>query len=173
MLKTNQILPCSFLWRSRLSPFLDYRIRGCLIQTPGGANPSCNYSVDLKRATGCGTLAVLMEQRQPQRPKFYRRLTARVEAREEAWIYWNYDGRDEFSRITNVGMGGIFIETTKAGKIGAKTKIDFLAGEGHIKAEAVIRHCKPTKGLGLKFTAVADADRRRLETFIKRLSSKR
>jgi hypothetical protein len=108
-----------------------------------------------------------------QRSRHFRRLSARIEAREDAWICWNYDGRDEFSRISNVGMGGIFIETTKTEKIGAKTKIDFLGGEGHIKAEAVVRHCKPSHGLGLKFTTLGNTDRRRLEVFIKRLSSKK
>ena len=103
-------------------------------------------------------------------PKYFRRLKSRVETREEVWVYWECNGRDEFSRIGNIGMGGIFIETLKKGMIDFKTKIDFLSQEGHIKAEAAIRHALPNKGLGLKFTAVSDSDRRRLEALIKRLS---
>lgn len=114
-----------------------------------------------------------MDHQEQQRPRYFRRLSARIEAREDAWVYWNCDGHDEFSRIRNVGVGGIFIETPKASKVDAKTKIHFLAGEGQIKAEAVVRHCKPNHGLGLKFTNLGDTDRRRLEVFIKRLSSKR
>jgi hypothetical protein len=102
-------------------------------------------------------------------PKYFRRLKTRVETREEVWVYWDCNGRDEFSRIRNIGMGGIFIETVKKGAVGAKTKIDFLDQQGHIRAEAAIRHATPV-GLGLKITAVGDSDRRRLEALIKRLS---
>lgn len=110
-------------------------------------------------------------QFQQEATKYFRRLKTRVETREEVWVYWNCNGRDEFSRIRNIGMGGVFIETSKSGTVGAKTKVDFLAQEGHIRAEAAVRHAKPNTGLGLKFTAVSDSDRRRLEALIKRLSS--
>jgi PilZ domain len=104
-------------------------------------------------------------------PKYFRRLKTRVETREEVWVCWSHDGRDQFSKIRNIGMGGIFIETAYKAPVGVKTKIDFLAQEGHITAEAAVRHANPKKGLGMKFTAVSDADRRRLEALIKRLTS--
>jgi hypothetical protein len=53
--------------------------------------------------------------------------------------------------------------------VGAKTNLHFLAQEGQIRAEAVVRHVKPGRGLGLEFTAVRDEDRSRLADLMKRL----
>jgi hypothetical protein len=105
-----------------------------------------------------------------EKPKYFRRLKTRYETREEVWVYWDCNGRDEFSRIRNISIGGIFLETSRKGTVGVKTKLDFLSQEGRIRAEAAIRHTTPNKGVGLKFTAVSDSDRRRLEALINRLS---
>jgi hypothetical protein len=53
--------------------------------------------------------------------------------------------------------------------VGAKTSVHFLVEEGQIRAEAVVRHVEPGRGLGLKFTAVREEDRRRLAGLMKRL----
>jgi hypothetical protein len=53
--------------------------------------------------------------------------------------------------------------------MGAKTYLHFLVGEGQIRAEAVVRHIKPGRGLGLEFTAVREEDRGRLADLLKRL----
>jgi hypothetical protein len=53
--------------------------------------------------------------------------------------------------------------------VGAKTNVHFLVEEGPIRAEAVVRHVKPGRGLGLQFTAVYEEDRPRLAGLMKRL----
>jgi len=53
--------------------------------------------------------------------------------------------------------------------VGAKTNVHFLVEEGQIRAEAVVRHVRPGRGLGLEFTAVQDEDRQRLADLMKRL----
>jgi hypothetical protein len=53
--------------------------------------------------------------------------------------------------------------------VGAKTSVHFLVEEGQIRAEAVVRHVKPGRGLGLEFTAVHEEDRPRLADLMKRL----
>jgi hypothetical protein len=53
--------------------------------------------------------------------------------------------------------------------VGAKTNVHFLVEEGQIRAEAVVRHVKPGRGLGLQFTAVREEDRQRLAGLMKRL----
>jgi len=53
--------------------------------------------------------------------------------------------------------------------MGAKTYLHFLVEEGQIRAEAVVRHEKPGRGLGLEFTAVREEDRGRLADLLKRL----
>jgi len=53
--------------------------------------------------------------------------------------------------------------------VGAKSNLHFLVEEGQIRAEAIVRRIEPGRGLGLKFTAVRDEDRRRLADLMKRL----
>lgn len=100
-----------------------------------------------------------------------RRLTSRVEVSENVWVYWRCDGREDVSRIRNLSMGGLFIETRNPRVTGAVTELDFLVQEGQIRAEASVRHAKPETGLGLKFTAVPENDRPRLAALLSRLRS--
>jgi hypothetical protein len=53
--------------------------------------------------------------------------------------------------------------------VGAKTDLHFLVEEGPIRAEAIVRHVKPGRGLGLEFITVREEDRRRLAGLMKRL----
>jgi hypothetical protein len=53
--------------------------------------------------------------------------------------------------------------------IGSPTKVDFLVSEGQIRADAVIRHMVPGRGLGLKFTALNEQDRRKFAALMRRL----
>jgi hypothetical protein len=48
-------------------------------------------------------------------------------------------------------------------------ELDFLVQEGQIRAEAVVRHAEPGRGIGLRFTAVRNEDRLRLAKLMKRL----
>src|SRR5215469_2579784 len=94
-----------------------------------------------------------------QIPAFYsRRKTARVEARDGVWVYWRYAGRDDTSRVKNLSVGGLFIETKKRTVLGATAKIDFLVQEGQIRAEGIVKHVEPGRGIGVKFTSVKEAD---------------
>lgn len=97
-----------------------------------------------------------------------RRHCQRVETPKEVWVYWGCDGRDNTSRVQNLSQGGLFIETRKPIVVGAKTQLDFLVQEGQIRADAVVQHVSPDRGVGLKFTAVPDEDRLRLAELIKR-----
>ena len=99
-----------------------------------------------------------------------RRLTSRVEA-PDVWVYWRCEGREDVLRIRNLSMGGLFIETPKPKVTDAVTELDFLVQEGQIRAEAIVRHAKPEKGLGLKFITVRETDRPRLAALLSRLRS--
>jgi hypothetical protein len=97
-----------------------------------------------------------------------RRLTSRIEASEDVWVLWQCQGRDDVSRVRDMSLGGLFIETPKAIPADTATKLHFLVREGQIRADAVVRHAKPG-GVGLKFTAVIEEDRRKLAVLIMRL----
>jgi len=98
-----------------------------------------------------------------------RRFNSRIETPWGVWVYWRSDGVDDTSRVRNLSVGGLFIETRKPTFVGTKTKVEFLVQEGQIRAEAVVRYVRAGHGLGLKFTAVSDGDRPHLAALLCRL----
>jgi hypothetical protein len=103
-----------------------------------------------------------------QKPSYPRRFYSRVETRVDVWVYWGLKGREETSRVRDLSLGGLFVETAKSTAVGASVKLDFLVQEGRIGAEAVVRHVK-SSGLGLKLSAMGNEDQKRLRALIARL----
>lgn len=98
-----------------------------------------------------------------------RRSTSRVEVSEGVWVYWRCDGREDVSRVRNLSLGGLFVETSEIRPVGITANLDLLVQEGPIRADALVRHATATNGLGLKFLAVREADRPRLASLVTRL----
>jgi hypothetical protein len=98
-----------------------------------------------------------------------KRFSSRVETPGDVYVYWSSAGYDDTSRVRDLSSGGLFVQTRKSKSVGEKTNLHFLVEEGQIRAEAVVRHVTPGRGLGLEFTAVHDEDRRRLADLMKRL----
>jgi len=86
-------------------------------------------------------------------------------------VCWDSGGYDDTSLIRDLGSHGAFVLTQRSKAVGAKTSLYFLVEEGQIRVEAVVRHQKSGRGLGLQFTAVRDEDRRHLALLMKRLRS--
>ena len=103
-----------------------------------------------------------------QKPSYPRRFFSRVETRVDVWVYWCFKGREETSRVRDLSLGGLFVETAKSTTVGASVKLDFLVQEGRIGGEAVVRHVK-SGGLGLKLLAMSNEDQKRLRALITRL----
>src|ERR1700719_2884931 len=97
-----------------------------------------------------------------------RRVNSRLVVNDDVWVCWHSNGRDDVSRVRDVSLGGLFLQTPAQRPIGAASKLDFLVTEGQIRADAVIRHVS-RGGLGLKFTALSDSDRPRLAALLRRL----
>ncbi len=91
-------------------------------------------------------------------PIYSRRLASRVATPEGVWVYWRCNGMDNVSRVRDLSAGGLFIDTAVTRPLGEKAKLDFLVQEGQIRTEAVVRHIRPSGGLGLKFTAITEED---------------
>jgi len=98
-----------------------------------------------------------------------RRFSSRVEVAGDVWVYWKCEGRDDVSRVGNMSMGGLFIETPHARPSGTLTRLNFLVAEGQIRADAIVRHARAGAGLGLKFTALTEQDRPKLAALVTRL----
>ena len=84
------------------------------------------------------------------------------------WVYFRSNGREETSRVRDLSLGGLFVETAKSKVVGASVKLNFLVQEGQIGAEAVVRHVK-SDGLGLKLLVMGKEDQKRLKALIARL----
>ena len=100
-----------------------------------------------------------------------RRHYPRVETPDGVWVYWNCKGREDTSQVRDLSMGGLFVETEEVRDVDATIRLDFLVQEGQIRAEAVVRHLKPGRGLGLKFTALTEEDGPRLTALMTRFRS--
>jgi len=99
-----------------------------------------------------------------------RRFTSRVKTPPSGvWVDWRCAGREDISRVRNLSLGGLFVETPKPRGVGSTAKLEFLVQEGQIRADAVVRRAEPGRGLGMKFTAVSEEDRPRLAGLMKRL----
>jgi hypothetical protein len=102
-----------------------------------------------------------------------RRFTSRVETTAGEWVDWRCAGREDISRVRNMSLGGLFVETPTSRGLGSAVKLEFLVQEGQIRADAVVKRVEPGRGLALKFTAVSDQDRERLAELINRLRRSR
>ena len=100
-----------------------------------------------------------------------RRLTSRIKTPDGVWVFWTCGGPDETSRVRDLSLGGLFIETQCQTSVGAEANVDFLVQEGQIRAATVVRHIEASSGLGLKFIAIDDEDRPRIVSLINRLRS--
>jgi hypothetical protein len=107
-----------------------------------------------------------------QKPSYSRRALTRLPASEDIWVCWRCNDRDDVSRVLDISIDGLFIETPHLSvKEGMPAKLDFLVQEGRIKADAIVRHIKRGSGLGLRFLVVAENDRQRLKALLTRLRS--
>jgi hypothetical protein len=107
-----------------------------------------------------------------QQPLFHsRRFNSRVETHEGVWVDWRCAGSEDVSRVRNMSLGGLFLETHTSSGVGSTAKLEFLVQEGQIRADTIVRRIEPGRGLALKFTAVSEEDRPRLEALMRRLRS--
>jgi len=106
------------------------------------------------------------------KPSYSRRALSRFRASDDIWVCWRCHGREDVSRVLDISIDGLFIETPHLKvKEGMSARLDFLVQEGSIKADAEVRHVKGGSGLGLRFLAVPDEDRQRLKALLRRLRS--
>jgi hypothetical protein len=100
---------------------------------------------------------------------YYRRATPRIEAPKDVYAFWNCNGGSDLSRVRNLNLGGMFLETSIRKNPGAHLDLSFLVSDGQIRATAVVRHVSPGQGLGLQFLALEGKDRLRFGAMMKRM----
>ena len=98
-----------------------------------------------------------------------RRFNSRIHIPNDVDVCWGSVSYDDTSQVRDLGPRGLFVLTHMTKAVGAYANLHFLVKEGQIKSEAVVRHVKPGRGLGLEFTTVREEDRQRLADLLKRL----
>jgi hypothetical protein len=100
-----------------------------------------------------------------------RRHHKRVETPQGVSVYWRCGRVEDTSRVKDLSVGGLFIETSKICPVDATVDLHFLVEDGEITASATVRYVKigSGRGIGLQFKTVRSEDQFRFSTMIKRL----
>lgn len=76
---------------------------------------------------------------------------------------------EDTSRVRDLSVGGVFIETRKVCAVNATVELHFLVEDGEIRANATVRYVTSGAGLGLQFKGVRAEDQARFSKMVKRL----
>jgi len=87
-------------------------------------------------------------------------LTATVHAEAEGQPY-SVEGR-------NISVGGMLVKTEKTLEEGVTLRLDFQLPDdpAPIHAAGVVQHVMPDAFMGIRFTELSEADRRRIEAYV-------
>ena len=98
-----------------------------------------------------------------------RRRTSRIPIAQDLWVYWESFPYRDISRVRDLSPSGLFLETHARKHEGDLVRLHFLVQEGQIRAEAVVRHAEPGRGLGMKISSVSSHDAPQLHRLLSRL----
>lgn len=98
-----------------------------------------------------------------------RRLNKRVAIPEGVWVIWGCSRIEDTSRVTDLSVAGLFIETLKRSTLGTIVELDFLVEDGPIRATATVRHVEPGIGIGLQFKSIRSEDQQNFLGMMQRL----
>ena len=98
-----------------------------------------------------------------------RRRYQRVETPQGVWVFWRCGRTEDTSRVSDLGVGGLLLETPKVFPAGSTVELHFLVEDGEIRAIAAVRSVQRGRGLGLQFKSIRGEDQARFSTMIKRL----
>jgi hypothetical protein len=98
-----------------------------------------------------------------------RRRTSRISVADALWVYWESTSGRDVSRVRDLSPSGLFIETRARKREGDLLSLHFLVQEGQIRAEAVVKHTAPGRGVGMKINSVPSQDAPHLHRLLMRL----
>jgi hypothetical protein len=98
-----------------------------------------------------------------------RRRSKRVETPQGVWVFWRCGRMEDTSRVRDLSVGGLFVETLKVCPVDSTVELHFLVEDGGINANAIVRYVQPQTGIGLQFKSVRGEDQVRFSKMIKRL----
>jgi hypothetical protein len=95
-----------------------------------------------------------------------RRAYPRVAFDSEVWLGQDGLFTRTTERLSNVSVGGAFIETTQGFPAGAILGLRFALGSTFINSTIIVRNTYPGAGIGVQFLDMSGEDRDRLQAFI-------
>ena len=95
---------------------------------------------------------------------------ARVGLPNGMLVAWEHSGIRKVSRVGVLALGGIFITTPEPPQVGEVIRLIFEVPGGEVRARAMVRDCRPGKGMGIEFTAMTPDARARLNQLMKILA---
>ena len=99
-----------------------------------------------------------------------RRKHKRIDNPQAVWVYWRCGSSEDTSRVRDISVGGVFIETKKTLPIDATAELNFLVQDGSIVAKAAVRYVLPGMGIGLQFENIRTEDQSRFVAMMKRIA---
>jgi hypothetical protein len=84
-------------------------------------------------------------------------------------VAWQAGAKRTVSRVSTLGVGGIFIATGNPPPAGEALRLIFEIPSGVVRARGVVRVSQPGRGMGVEFTAMSSGGRVRLDQLVRRL----
>src|SRR5487761_1351651 len=84
-------------------------------------------------------------------------------------VAWKGPSGREVSRVTTLGLGGVFIEAPQPASIGEGIQMVFKVAGAEVRARAMVRNSHPGKGMGVEFISMKPEDRARLHRLLCKL----
>ena len=95
-----------------------------------------------------------------------RRKYFRIAFDSEVWLGQDGLFTRTTERLSNVSIGGAFIETGQGFPVGAIVGLRFALGPIFINSTVIVRNVAPSQGIGVEFLDISHEDRKRLQVFI-------
>ena len=99
-----------------------------------------------------------------------KRRFARVALPKGMLVAWQHNGGRSVSRVSTLGLGGLFIATPDPPALGTLVKMVFDVPGGEVRARAIVKNIKPGQGMAVAFIQMEQEDRARLDQLLKKLA---
>ena len=85
-------------------------------------------------------------------------------------VAWQHSGGRSVSRVSTLGLGGLFIATPDPPPVGTLVKIVFDVPGGEVRARAMVKNIEPGHGMAIAFIQMGQEDRARLDQLLRKLT---
>ena len=93
----------------------------------------------------------MYQEKQQQPAKKNRRLHARAKCRLTIEMVPEPDGTPIFCHVTDISLGGCYVETSAILTTGSKVRLNFSIDDGTLQAEGIVGRIDPGLGLSIQF----------------------